>query len=35
VVFAVAGLIALAVLFGLSGADYATRTTTPAPWSSP
>jgi cytochrome c oxidase subunit 4 len=35
VVFAVAGLIALAILFGLSGADYATRVTTPAPWTSP
>jgi cytochrome c oxidase subunit IV len=35
VVFAVAGLIALAVLFGLSGTDYATRTTTPAPWTAP
>jgi cytochrome c oxidase subunit 4 len=35
VVFALAGLIALAILFGLSGADYATRVTTPAPWSSP
>ncbi|HEX4781767.1 MAG TPA: cytochrome C oxidase subunit IV family protein [Usitatibacter sp.] len=34
-VFAVAGLLALAILFGLSGADYATRATTPAPWTSP
>lgn len=35
VVFAVAGLLALAILFGLSGTDYATRTITAAPWTSP
>jgi cytochrome c oxidase subunit IV len=35
VVFAVAGLLALAILFGLSGTDYAVRSVTPAPWSSP
>ena len=35
VVFAVAGLVALAILFGLSATDYAVRSVTPAPWSSP
>jgi cytochrome c oxidase subunit 4 len=35
VVFAAAGLVALAILFGLSGTDYATRAVTPAPWTSP
>ena len=35
VVFAVAGLLALAILFGLSGTDYAVRSVTPAPWTSP
>jgi cytochrome c oxidase subunit 4 len=34
-IFAVAGLLVLAILFGLSGTDYATRATTPAPWTSP
>ena len=32
---AVVGLVWLAILFGLSGTDYATRATSPAPWSSP
>jgi len=31
---AIVGLVWLALLFGLSGADYATRAVTPAPWSS-
>lgn len=35
VVFAVAALFALAILFGLSGADYATRHVSPAPWTAP
>lgn len=35
VVFAVAGLLALAILFGLSGTDYATRAITAAPWTTP
>jgi len=35
VIFAVAGLLALAILFGLSGTDYATRTITAARWTSP
>jgi cytochrome c oxidase subunit IV len=35
VVFAIAGLLALAIMFGLSGTDYATRVTTPSPWTSP
>lgn len=30
-----AGLATLALLFALSGADYATRTETPAPWQQP
>jgi len=32
---ALAGLVTLALLFALSGADYATRTETPAPWQQP
>ena len=32
---AITGLVFLAILFGLSGADYVTRTISPAPWSSP
>jgi cytochrome c oxidase subunit 4 len=32
---ALAGLLWLALLFGLSGSDFATRTLPPAPWSSP
>lgn len=35
VVFAIAGLLALAILFGLTSTDYAVRTVTPAPWTSP
>jgi cytochrome c oxidase subunit 4 len=34
-VFAVATIFWLAVLFGLSGTDYATRQVTAAPWSAP
>jgi cytochrome c oxidase subunit 4 len=34
-VFAVATLFWIAVLFGLSGTDYATRQVTPAPWTTP
>ena len=34
-VFAVATLFWLAILFGLSGTDYATRQVTPAPWTTP
>jgi cytochrome c oxidase subunit 4 len=32
---ALAGLVMLALLFGLSGTDYATRTEIPAPWQKP
>lgn len=32
---ALAGLLWLALLFGLSGSDYATRVISPAPWSAP
>ena len=32
VIFAVVALVALAILFGLSGTDYATRLIHPAPW---
>jgi len=32
---AVVGLVWLALLFGLSGTDYATRGTTPAAWDAP
>lgn len=32
---ALAGLLWLALLFGLSWSDYATRTVSPAPWSAP
>jgi len=32
---ALAGLTTLALLFGLSGADYATRAEVPAPWQQP
>ena len=35
VLFAAAGLFALAVMFGLSGTDYATRVINAAPWSAP
>lgn len=35
VVFAGAGLLALAILFGLSGTDYATRAMNPSPWTQP
>lgn len=35
VVAAVAALFWLGILFGLSGADYATRHISPAPWSAP
>jgi cytochrome c oxidase subunit 4 len=34
-IFAVAALVWLAILFGLSGTDYATRAVSPAPWSAP
>lgn len=34
-VYAVATLFWLAILFGLSGTDYATRQVTPAPWTAP
>ena len=34
-IFAVATLFWLAILFGLSGTDYATRQVTPAPWVTP
>ena len=34
-IFAVATLFWLAILFGLSGTDYATRRIAPAPWSEP
>jgi cytochrome c oxidase subunit 4 len=34
-VAAVAGLLWLALLFGISSTDYATRQVSPAPWSSP
>jgi len=34
-VFACAALVWLAILFGLSGTDYATRAQSPAPWSAP
>ena len=33
--FAVGGLLALSILFGLSGTDYGTRATTPSPWTQP
>jgi len=33
--FALVALFALAILFGLSGADYATRTIHPTPWVAP
>jgi cytochrome c oxidase subunit 4 len=32
---ALAGAVTLALLFGLSGADYATRSELPAPWQQP
>ncbi len=32
VIFAVVAVVALAILFGLSGTDYATRLIHPAPW---
>jgi len=32
---AVAGLVTLVLLFGLAGADYATRSAVPAPWQAP
>ncbi len=32
---ALAGLVTLTLLFGLAGADYATRTEAPAPWQQP
>jgi cytochrome c oxidase subunit 4 len=35
VLAALAGLVWLAILFGLSGADYVTREPSPAPWSAP
>ena len=35
VVFALVALVWLAILFGLSGADYATREIHPAPWAAP
>jgi cytochrome c oxidase subunit 4 len=35
VLFALVGLFALAILLGLSGADYATREVHVAPWSAP
>ena len=35
VLFALVGLFMLGILFALSGADYATRTITPAPWEAP
>ncbi len=35
VLFALVGLFALAILFGLSGADYATRAMHAAPWMAP
>lgn len=35
VLFAVVALLALAILFGLSGTDYATRAIHPAPWVAP
>ncbi|HET9651125.1 MAG TPA: cytochrome C oxidase subunit IV family protein [Usitatibacter sp.] len=35
VLFALVGLFGLAILFALSGADYATRATNPAPWTQP
>jgi cytochrome c oxidase subunit 4 len=35
VLFALVALLALAILFGLSGADYATRAIHPAPWLAP
>jgi cytochrome c oxidase subunit 4 len=34
-IFSVVGLCVLLLLFGLSGADYATRGTSPAPWAAP
>jgi hypothetical protein len=35
VVFALAAFLALAILIGLGGADYATRDVSPAPWVAP
>ena len=35
VIFAGAALVAMAILFGLSGTDYATRAISPAPWTAP
>ena len=32
---ALAGLVTLSLLFGLAGADYATRAAAPAPWQQP
>jgi cytochrome c oxidase subunit 4 len=32
---ALAGIVTMALLFGLSAADYATRTEAPAPWQQP
>jgi len=34
-IFACAALVWLAILFGLSGTDYATRQASPAPWTAP
>jgi cytochrome c oxidase subunit 4 len=34
-IFALGALFWIAILFGLSGTDYATRNITPAPWSAP
>jgi len=34
-IFAVGALFWIAILFGLSGADYATRQVSPAPWTAP
>jgi cytochrome c oxidase subunit 4 len=34
-IFAGAALVWIAILFGLSGTDYATRDMSPAPWSAP
>jgi len=34
-IFAIGALFWIAILFGLSGTDYATRSITPAPWTAP
>lgn len=34
-IFACAALVWIAILFGLSGTDYATRHASPAPWTAP